>query len=94
MNQSHIYVDVGKNINRFNKLNALILIGKRTQTITNILSTDLAAFYKLVYMFQNTIMPGSNLFFELSPIETKIILNEHSRRVKDENDKLQKQNQR
>ena len=64
------------------------------QFISNIYSTDLSSFYKLIYMFQNTIMPGSNLFFELSPIETKIILNEHSRRVKDENDKLQKQNQR
>ena len=62
------------------------------QFITNIFSTDLAAFYKLIYVFQNTIMPGSNLFFELSPIETKIILNEHSSRVKEENDKLQKQN--
>ena len=62
------------------------------QFITNILSTDLAAFYKLVYMFQNTIMPGSNLFFELSPIEIKMILNEHSKRVKEENNKLQKQN--
>ena len=62
------------------------------QFISNIYSTDLSSFYKLIYMFQNTIMPGSNLFFELSPIETKIILNEHSSRVKDENDKLQKQN--
>ena len=62
------------------------------QFIANIFSTDLAAFYKLIYVFQNTIMPGSNLFFELSPIETKIILNEHSSRMKEENDKLQKQN--
>lgn len=62
--------------------------------ISNIYSTNLSSFYRLIYMFQNTIMPGSNLFFELSPIETTIILNEHSRRVKDENDKLQKQKQR
>ena len=64
------------------------------QFISNIYSTDLSSFYKLIYMFQNTIMPGSNLFFELSPIETKVILNEHSKRVKAENDKLQKQNER
>jgi len=60
--------------------------------ITNIFSTDLSSFYTLIYMFQNTIMPGSNLFFELSPIETRIILNAHSKRMKAENDKLQKQN--
>jgi hypothetical protein len=64
------------------------------QFITNIFSTDLESFYRLIYMFQNTITPGSNLFFELSPIETKIILNTHSKRMKDENDKLQKQNSR
>jgi len=61
------------------------------QFVTNIFSTDLESFYTLIYTFQNTILPGSNLFFELSPIEAKIILNTHSKRMKEENDKLQKQ---
>jgi hypothetical protein len=60
--------------------------------ITNIFSTDLNSFYTLIYMFQNTILPGSNLFFEISPIESRIILNAHSKRMKEENDKLQKHN--
>tara|TARA_R110000765_G_scaffold104929_5_gene194883 strand:+ start:1907 stop:2713 length:807 start_codon:yes stop_codon:yes gene_type:complete len=61
------------------------------QFITNIFNTNLESFYSLIYSFQNTILPGSNLFFEISPIESKIILNAHSKRVKEENEKLQKQ---
>ena len=61
------------------------------QFVTNIFSTNLESFYSLIYSFQNTILPGSNLFFEISPIESKIILNAHSKRVKEENEKLQKQ---
>ena len=64
------------------------------QFIASIFSTNLKSFYNLIYMFQNTIMPGSNLFFDMSPVESQIILNIHSKRVKDENERLQKQNQR
>lgn len=64
------------------------------QFVSSLYSTDLNSFYTLVYMFQNTIMPGSNLFFDMSPVETKILLNAHQKRVKEENEKLQKQNQR
>lgn len=64
------------------------------QFISNIYSTDLESFYTLVYMFQNTILPGSDLFFKISPIESKIILNAHSKRIKEENEKLQKQKDR
>lgn len=62
--------------------------------IASLYGTDLKGFYTLIYMFQNTILPGSNYFFEMSPVETQIILNAHSKKVKDENAKLQKQNQR
>jgi len=62
--------------------------------ISSLYGTDLKGFYTLIYMFQNTILPGSNYFFDMSPVETQIILNAHSKKVKDENDKLQKQKQR
>ncbi len=61
--------------------------------ITSIYGTDLQGFYTLIYSFQNTILPGSNYFFDMSPIETRIIMNAHQKRVKDERDKLQKQQQ-
>ena len=61
--------------------------------IAKVFTTDLNQFYKLLYYFQNTITPGSNIFFELSPIETKIILNEHNKRIEEENKELQKNQQ-
>ncbi len=61
--------------------------------ISMLYNTDLEGFYNLIYNFQNTILPGSNLFFELSPIETQIILNAHQKRVAEENERLQKQQQ-
>jgi len=61
--------------------------------ICSIYGTDLNGFYTLIYSFQNSIMPGSSFFFDMSPIESRIIVNTHQQRVKDENDRLQKQNQ-
>jgi len=63
------------------------------ELIANIFTTDLNQFYKLLYYFQNTITPGSNIFFDLSPIETKIILNQHNLRIEEENKELQKNQQ-
>jgi len=61
--------------------------------ISMLYNTNLEGFYNLIYSFQNTILPGSNLFFDLSPIETQIILNAHQKRVAEENERLQKQQQ-
>ena len=63
------------------------------ELVANIFTTDLNQFYKLLYYFQNTITPGSNIFFDLSPIETKIILNQHNQRIEEENKELQKNQQ-
>jgi hypothetical protein len=61
--------------------------------ISNIYGTDLQGFYTLIYSFQNTIMPGSSCFFDMSPVETRIIMKAHQKRLKDENDQLKKQKQ-
>ena len=60
--------------------------------ITSIFSTDLEGYYSLIYTFQNSIMPGSRFFFDMSPIETQLILNAHKKKLKAEHDQLQKQN--
>lgn len=62
--------------------------------ISTLFNTNLEGFYNLIYSFQNTVLPGSDLFFKLSPIETQIILNAHQKRVAEENKKLQNQNER
>ena len=64
------------------------------QFISNLFSTNLKSFYSLIYLFQNTITPGSDLFFKLSPVESRILMNIHSERVATENKKLQNQNER
>lgn len=61
--------------------------------ISSLYGTDLQGFYTMIYSFQNTIMPGSNYFFDMSPIESRIIMNAHQKRVKEENDQLKKKQQ-
>lgn len=59
--------------------------------ISLLYNTNLEDFYNLIYLFQNTVMPGSNLFLNMSPIETQIILNAHHKKIKQQADALQKQ---
>lgn len=61
--------------------------------ISSIYTTDLDQFYNMIYFFQNVITPGSDLFLKMSPIESKIIMNHHNKKVKEENDRLAKQQQ-
>lgn len=61
--------------------------------IANIYTTDLNGFYNMIYLFQNTITPGSDTFFKMSPIEAKIIMAHHNKRIKDENEEIKKQQQ-
>lgn len=61
--------------------------------VASLYGTDLQGFYTLIYSFQNTIMPGSNFFFDMSPIETRIIMNAHQKRMKEEQAQLKKQQQ-
>lgn len=62
--------------------------------VSSLFNMDLNNFYSLIYTFQNTILPGSNYFFEMSPIETQAILNAHQKRLAEEQRQLQKQNER
>lgn len=86
-------VDENKSLG-LQKLSIELLGNGVMQFITNLFGTNLKGFYNLIYSFQNTIMPGSNYFFDMSPIETQIILNVHSKRIKEEQNKLQNQNKR
>lgn len=61
--------------------------------ITSLYGTDLEGFYTLIYSFQNTIMPGSSYFLDMSPVESRIIMLQHQKRMKEESDKLKKQQQ-
>ena len=70
-----------------------LMANNMLEFISSLYGTDLQGFYTMIYSFQNSIMPGSNYFFEMSPIESRIIVNTHQKRIKEENDRLQKSNQ-
>ena len=70
-----------------------LLANNMLEFISSLYGTDLQGFYTLIYTFQNTILPGSNYFFEMSPIESRIIIKQHQKRQAEERDQLQKQKQ-
>ena len=70
-----------------------LIANNMLEFVCSLYGTDLDGFYTMIYSFQNTIMPGSNYFFDMSPVESRIIINAHQKRIKEENDRLQKQNQ-
>jgi hypothetical protein len=63
------------------------------QFILNIYKVDIKSYYELMYAFFQKILPGADTFYDLSPIETKIFLNIHNKRISDENEELKKQQQ-
>jgi len=63
--------------------------------LTSLFSTSLKHVYEMIYIFTNTVTPGSDIYFDLSPIESRIILNTHNKRIQEQNqqnqnDQLQK----
>jgi hypothetical protein len=60
--------------------------------LTSLFSTSLKHVYEMIYIFTNTVTPGSDIYFDLSPIEARIILNTHNKRIQEQNqnDQLQK----
>jgi septum formation topological specificity factor MinE len=58
------------------------------QFISNIYRVDIKSYYELIYMFFQKILPGTNTFYNLSPIESKIFLNIHNKTIHNENKEL------
>jgi hypothetical protein len=62
------------------------------QFIAMIYGNNLRSFYEFIYAFYAHITNGSDVFFDISPVESKILLNIHNKRIQDENKELKKQN--
>ena len=60
--------------------------------IAAIFKVDLFSYYELLYAFYNTILHGSTIFEDLSPVETKLILKIHNKNISKQNEELKKQN--
>ena len=61
--------------------------------VSAIFSIDLRSYYDLMYAFYNKILNGSDIFSNMSPMETKIMLNIHNKHIKSQNEELKKQQQ-
>jgi len=59
--------------------------------ITSIYSISLKHFYELIYIFYQRITNGSDIFYDISPVESKILLNIHNATIEKENEELKKQ---
>ena len=79
-----------KIVNSFFRSNKFIG-SKDRKFISNIFSTDLDQFYNMMYIFLNTVTPGSDRFFKMSPVESRILMNHHNKKIKEENDRLAKE---
>lgn len=62
------------------------------QFVATIYGNNLKSFYEFIYAFYAHITNGSDVFFHISPVESKILLNIHNKRVQDENKELKKEN--
>ena len=62
------------------------------QFIAMIYGNNLRSFYEFIYAFYAHITNGSDVFFDISPVESKILLNIHNKRIQEENKELKKQN--
>jgi len=76
------------------EINVSIIGNGVMQFILNIYSIDIKSYYELMYIFLQTVLPGTSVFYDISPIESKVILNIHNKRIADENEELQKQQRR
>ena len=63
------------------------------QFISNIYMVDIKSYYELMYAFFQKILPGTNTFYDISPIESKIFLNIHNKHINNENEELKRQKQ-
>ena len=73
------------------EINVSIIGNGVMQFILNIYRVDIKSYYELIYMFFQKIFPGTTEFYNISPIESRIMLNIHNKRIVDENKELKKQ---
>lgn len=61
--------------------------------ITSIFKYDLIAFYEMLYNYNQFVSKGADNFFKLTFNEVKLLLNIHSDRIEQENEKIKRENQ-
>lgn len=87
------FVIIDKN-EHFNiaEVNTNIISNEFMSFILSIFSTGLKNFFELLYAFSTKIQIGGPTFYDLSPLDSRVIINIYNKDITDQNNELQKQN--
>lgn len=90
--QDFILIDKNEQFN-IDEVNTNIISNEFMGFILSIFSTGLKNFFELLYAFSSKIQISGPTFYELSPLDTRVIINIYNKDITDQNNELQKQNQ-
>ena len=90
--QDFILIDKNEQFN-IAEVNTNIISNEFMGFILSIFSTGLKNFFELLYAFSSKIQVDGSTFYELSPLDTRVIINIYNKDITDQNNELQKQNQ-
>ena len=89
--EDFIIIDENEDFN-MDKLSFNLISSNLISFITNIYNFNLTSFFETLYVFINKMKADSNLFYTLSPIDSKILLEILNAEIKQQNDSLKNQN--
>ena len=88
--EDFVVVDENKDFN-MDKISFNLISSNLISFITNIYSFNPISFFEMLYVFVNKMKADSDLFYSLSPIDSKILLNILNAEIKEQNDSLKTQ---
>ena len=86
-----VVVDENKAFN-MDKISFSLISSNLISFITSIYNFSLLSYFEMLYVFVNKMKADSELFYSLSPIDSKILLNILNAEIKAQNDSLKNQN--
>lgn len=81
----------GNKKHNINQLKLNLISNGVMEFIAAIFKIDLDSYYELIYAFYNTVLQGSTIFEDISPVEAKLLLKIHNRHINKQNEELKKQ---
>lgn len=88
--EDFVVVEENKDFN-MDKISFNLISSNLISFINNIYSFNNISFFEMLYVFVNKMKADSDLFYSLSPIDSKILLNILNAEIKEQNDSLKTQ---
>lgn len=85
-----VVVDENKSFN-MEKISFSLISSNLISFINSVYSFNILSFFEMLYVFVNKMKADSDLFYTLSPIDSKILLNILNAEIKEQNDSLKTQ---